>query len=112
MACHANSLSSKERKNVSNDATNEESIFDVAIEDAVGTSRGAVDSGRNREMRAKALRTSRAKKEAKFGFGGKKRFGKSNDAVSTAEMREYSTKKMKVSKGSAMRLGKSKRAKI
>ena len=50
------------------------------------------------------------KKNEKFGFGGKKRFSKSTDAASTADMRAFSAKKMK-GKG-PQRLGKSRRAKI
>ncbi|TKA67702.1 hypothetical protein B0A55_09189 [Friedmanniomyces simplex] len=59
------------------------------------------DDGANRK---------RQKKDEKFGFGGKKRFAKSNDARSTGEGDGYSVKKMKGGKG-AMRPGKSKRAK-
>lgn len=52
----------------------------------------------------------RAKKDEKFGFGGKKRFSKSNDAKSSADTRDFSVKKMKGGKkGSAPRPGKSKR---
>jgi rRNA-processing protein EBP2 len=53
--------------------------------------------------------TKRRKKDEKYGFGGKKRFGKSGDAESSADMRGFSVKKMKA--GSAKRPGKDKRAK-
>lgn len=60
----------------------------------------------------------RQKRDEKFGFGGKKRHNKSNDAMSTADTRGFSAKGMKATsfgggkKGSANRPGKSRRAKI
>ena len=52
----------------------------------------------------------RQKRDSKFGFGGKKRFSKSTDAVSTADLKDYSVKRMKggSSKGAARRPGKGK----
>ena len=55
-------------------------------------------------------RDKRQKKDEKFGFGGKKRFSKSTDAASTADLRGFSAKKMKGKPGK-QRLGKSRRAK-
>ena len=63
----------------------------------------------------------RQKKDQKFGFGGKKRFAKSGDAASTADMRGFSASRMKGggsgatrarggSGRGAKRLGKSRRA--
>lgn len=53
----------------------------------------------------------RQKRDQKFGYGGKKRFAKSGDAVSTADMRDFSTKRMKAGATSGKkRLGKSRRA--
>jgi rRNA-processing protein EBP2 len=37
----------------------------------------------------------RAKKDAKFGHGGKKRFAKSGDAMSSGDLTGFSSKKMK-----------------
>ncbi|KAK5060054.1 hypothetical protein LTR84_009938 [Exophiala bonariae] len=51
----------------------------------------------------------RQKRDQKFGFGGKKRFSKSGDAVSSGDMRGFSASKMK-GKSKPMRLGKSRRA--
>lgn len=48
----------------------------------------------------------RQKKDSKYGFGGKKRHAKSNDAFSTSD-----TRGPKRAKGKAPRPGKSKRAK-
>lgn len=53
----------------------------------------------------------RQKRDDKFGFGGKKRFSKSGDAASSADIRGYSAKKMKGQKKGSQRLGKSRRAK-
>ena len=52
-----------------------------------GTSRG----GTSRD----GPRFKRQKKDAKFGFGGKKRFGKSGDASSSGDMRGFSAGRMK-----------------
>jgi rRNA-processing protein EBP2 len=52
----------------------------------------------------------RHKKDAKYGFGGKKRFSKSGDAESSADMRGFSAARMKGKGGGKKRPGKSKRA--
>lgn len=98
--------------------TNEDA-FDVALEDAAVTAKkdkaarrtgakgasGANDAGPNRK---------RQKKDEKFGFGGKKRFAKSNDARSAGDVGGYSVKRMKAGGGKSgkPRPGKSKRAKM
>lgn len=62
-------------------------------------------------MESSGPNIKRQKKNEKFGFGGKKRHSKSSDAMSTADMRNFSVKKMKGgAKGGSKRLGKSKRA--
>lgn len=61
------------------------------------------------------MQNKRQKKDDKHGFGGKKRFSKSTDAASTADLRGFSTKKMKMkmkAKKGPQRLGKSRRAKL
>jgi rRNA-processing protein EBP2 len=50
----------------------------------------------------------RQKKNAKYGFGGKKRFAKSGDAVSSGDLSGFSVRRMKKG-GKAPRLGKSRR---
>ena len=50
------------------------------------------------------------KKDEKFGFGGKKRFAKSNDAKSSGDVSKYSVGRMK-GKAAKQRPGKSRRAK-
>ncbi|KAJ5690218.1 rRNA-processing protein EBP2 [Penicillium macrosclerotiorum] len=74
-------------------------LFDVAIEDAGKPEKRGRDGGPG---------AKRQKRDQKFGFGGKKRFSKSGDAMSSGDMRGFSTKKMKA--GGAKRPGKSKRA--
>ncbi|KAI1624886.1 eukaryotic rRNA processing protein EBP2-domain-containing protein [Exophiala viscosa] len=49
----------------------------------------------------------RQKKDSKYGFGGKKRFSKSGDAMSSGDMREFSASRMK---GKPKRPGKNRRA--
>lgn len=81
----------------------EEDLFDVGIED--DETKGTAGS-----------KFKRQKRDAKFGFGGKKRFKKSGTAESTADVRGFpSSRKMKDSgsstKKKTKRLGKSRRAK-
>lgn len=90
-------------------------MFDVALEDAAETEKadraarrakgGAAGGPPNRK---------RQKKDDKFGFGGKKRFSKSNDAKSAADTRAFSVRKMKGKGGGgkAQRPGKSRRARM
>ena len=90
-------------------------MFDVALEDAATTDkadraarrtkggRGGADSGPGRK---------RQRKDEKFGFGGKKRFKKSNDARSSGEATGYSVRKMKGGAKGGQRPGKSRRAKM
>ncbi|KKK17738.1 hypothetical protein ARAM_001359 [Aspergillus rambellii] len=102
----------KKRKADTSGAGEDGDMFDVAVEDAIQS------NGRKRgpggENGAPSLK--RQKKNEKFGFGGKKRFSKSGDAVSSGDMRDFSVKKMKAGgakggpKGGPKRPGKSKRA--
>ncbi len=98
-----------ERKNTDTVATHEEDLFDIALDDAGKEDRPS-RSSRDGPTRG-ASRNNKQKKDEKFGFGGKKRFSKSTDAASTADMRSFSAKKMKGKKG-PQRLGKSRRAKL
>ncbi|KAL6942831.1 rRNA-processing protein and EBNA1-binding protein ebp2 [Hanseniaspora osmophila] len=70
--------------------------FNVAVEEAV------FDNKRGKPQVSK----KRAAKDAKYGFGGMKRFKRKNDAESSADMGGFSHKKMK---GNNSRPGKSKR---
>lgn len=89
-------------------------MFDVALENEAVTDkkdraarkggRGGADAG---------PRGKRQKKDEKFGFGGKKRFAKSNDAKSAGDMQGFSARRMKGgNKGAKQRPGKARRAKM
>ncbi|KAH8600206.1 eukaryotic rRNA processing protein EBP2-domain-containing protein [Bisporella sp. PMI_857] len=88
----------RKRQGADNDATNETDMFDVALEEETSKPSRKDRMGPNK----------RAKKDEKYGFGGKKRFSKSGDALSSGDLRGFSSKKMKgvVKK----RPGKSRRA--
>lgn len=95
-----NSLKRK-RKGMDTGKVNEDDdLFDIGVEDDA-------DSGRKRDQNNSNFK--RQKRDQKFGFGGKKRFSKSGDGMSSADMRGFSTKRMKQG-GAAKRPGKSRRA--
>ncbi|KAL9131830.1 MAG: hypothetical protein Q9217_000357 [Psora testacea] len=101
-------LLKRKRKNTVTSNANEEDLFEVALEDA------AKEDGQSRSVRKGAEAkgpNKRRRKDEKFGFGGKKRFSKSGDALSTGDMSGFSAKKMKGKKGVTRRFGKSRRAK-
>ena len=92
----------------------EDDMFDVALEDAAETAKR--DKSARREGGAGAgPNRKRQKKDEKFGFGGKKRFAKSNDAKSAGDVGGYSVKRMKGKGpgggGGKQRPGKNRRAK-
>ena len=89
---------------------NENDMFDIALEDAAETEKGD-RAARRAKGGAAGSRMKRQKKDEKFGFGGKKRFAKSNDARSAGDTSGYSVKRMKGKTGKP-RPGKSKRAKM
>ena len=106
-------------------ANEADDLFDVALENELGDQRGAKKgrdakrsagrgAGGEREPNAK-----RQKKDAKFGFGGKKRYAKSGDATSSGDLSSFSSRRMRsggpggaggAKKGGAPRPGKSRRA--
>ncbi|OJD29745.1 rrna processing protein [Diplodia corticola] len=103
-------LLKRKRQGADLENENENDLFDVALEDAHETARK--DKLDRRSGAGGATNHKRAKKDAKYGFGGKKRFAKSNDAQSSADGRGFSAKKMKAGANSAARKrpGKSRRA--
>ncbi|KAL9051038.1 MAG: hypothetical protein Q9162_006261 [Coniocarpon cinnabarinum] len=92
----------------------EDDLFDVAVDDAAETERGVKRMKMGKGEKG-APNKKRQAKDARFGFGGKKRHQKSNDAMSSGDVRGYSAKKMKGGAGGkgkpAKRLGKSRRPK-
>nr|KMM71876.1 rRNA processing protein Ebp2 [Coccidioides posadasii RMSCC 3488] len=85
--------------------TEDEDLFDVALEDAG-------KSERKKQNPTGGPNPKRQKKNEKYGFGGKKRFAKSGDAMSSGDLKGFSVSKMKGKKpgGAAKRPGKSRRA--
>ncbi|KAL8951876.1 MAG: hypothetical protein Q9222_002182 [Ikaeria aurantiellina] len=92
------------RKNNEEDGADETKLFDVALADASISHKAA------RGSRMGGTSSKRQRKEDKFGFGGKKRFAKSGDAVSTSDLKAFPIKKVKGQKNAPRRLGKSRRA--
>ncbi|KAL9612505.1 MAG: hypothetical protein Q9167_002890 [Letrouitia subvulpina] len=96
-------LLKRKRKNATGPTTQEDDMFDVAIEDAAKSSnKGTKANGH--------AQSKRRKKDSKFGFGGKKRHAKSGDAASTADMRKFSVSKMKGQKKGIQRPGRDRRS--
>ncbi|KAK2855720.1 hypothetical protein FQN49_004907 [Arthroderma sp. PD_2] len=102
-----NDLKRKRRGGAGNGQTEESELFDIALEDS---SKSDSRRGPPRGKDGEGSRSKRQRKDAKFGFGGKKRFGKSGDAVSSGDLSSFSASKMKGKKtGAARRLGKGRR---
>ncbi|KAF4307585.1 Eukaryotic rRNA processing [Botryosphaeria dothidea] len=100
-------LLKRKRQGADLENANEDDLFDVALEDAAETARKEKQA---RRQGGGPPNAKRSKKDAKYGFGGKKRFSKSNDAQSSADGRGFSVKKMKAGAGVKKRPGKSRRA--
>ncbi|KAL9096970.1 MAG: hypothetical protein Q9165_000934 [Trypethelium subeluteriae] len=101
------SVLKRKRQNAGLDAADESELFDVALEDAAETDKK--ERAARKAAAAGKPNAKRQKKDEKYGFGGKKRHSKDNDAKSTNDMSGFSTKKMK-GKEKKHRPGKSKRA--
>lgn len=85
-------------------STKEEDLFDVELDGAAAAAKS------DRRDPSGKPNFKRQKKDAKFGFGGKKRHAKSNDAKSSSDMSGFSMEKMKGKPGGAkQRPGKSRR---
>lgn len=104
------SLIIAERQGADDIATNEPDLFDVAVTEDPNPAK------KNRsETRGKSGDNKRAKKDAKFGHGGKKRFAKSGTAESSGDLSGFSVKGMKARNASGgnkkpQRAGKGRRA--
>ena len=86
----------------------EADMFDVELDNAVSK-----PDGRRRDGDRSEKRHKRNKKDEKYGFGGKKRHAKSNDANSTGDLTGFSSRKMKGQSkpgGAKSRPGKARRA--
>ncbi|KAF2646082.1 Ebp2-domain-containing protein [Massarina eburnea CBS 473.64] len=87
--------------------TNEEDLFDVELDKT--DAKPSTDRRRSGGGGGDGKGNKRQKKNEKYGFGGKKRHAKSNDAVSSADGSGFSHKKMKAKTGAAARPGKNRR---
>ncbi|KAJ6081268.1 hypothetical protein N7499_006142 [Penicillium canescens] len=94
-----NTLKKKRKADSSAPTDDANDMFDVAIDEVAQSEKRGNGEGGTRSSK-------RQKKDAKFGFGGKKRHAKSGDATSSGDLSKFSAKKMK---GGAKRPGKSKR---
>jgi len=67
----------RKRQGADTDMTHENDMFDIALDEETKDARRQQRGGPN---------VKRQKRDQKYGFGGKKRFGKSNDAISSGDM--------------------------
>jgi rRNA-processing protein EBP2 len=63
----------------------------VAVDNELGTSASKKRKHDGTDKRS----AKRQRKDAKYGFGGKKRFSKSGDAISSGDLSGFNAKKMK-----------------
>ncbi|KAK1754725.1 eukaryotic rRNA processing protein EBP2-domain-containing protein [Echria macrotheca] len=91
-------------------ATEADDLFDVAVDNELSSS----NKGNNNNNKKRSFSSGgggdhpnpkRLKKDAKYGFGGKKRHGKSGDAVSSGDLSGFSAKRMKQGGGGGGRPG-------
>ena len=100
-----NSLKRKRKGMDTGKVHEDDDLFDVGVENDAD----AHNSGWKRDKNNSQFK--RQKRDSKFGFGGKKRFSKSGEDMSTSDMKGFSTKRMKGKTGGGpKRLGKSRRA--
>lgn len=94
-------IKSLKKKRGANEMSNDDE-FQIALEEAT-----RAESSNDRSNKRSKPNPKRLAKDSKFGYGGKKRGSRSNDAKSSADISEFSAKKMK---GKLSRPGKSKRS--
>ena len=75
--------------------TNEADLFDVGIDNELKKHNQRSGSGRGQMGGPGKPNQKRAKKNEKYGFGGKKRHAKSGDAMSSGDLSGFDAKKMK-----------------
>ncbi|EER34744.1 conserved hypothetical protein [Candida tropicalis MYA-3404] len=92
-------INSLKKKRGANEISNDDD-FQIALEEATR-------ENDNRDNKRRKPNSKRLAKDAKYGFGGKKRGKRENDAQSSADISGFSTRKMKGK--SSSRPGKSKR---
>jgi rRNA-processing protein EBP2 len=77
--------------------TEAEDMFDVAVDNELaGYTKPGSSGGKKRPGAPRgAPSAKRQRKDAKYGFGGKKRHAKSGDAISSGDLTGFSTRRMK-----------------
>ncbi|KAM7193818.1 Eukaryotic rRNA processing protein EBP2 domain containing protein [Rhypophila sp. PSN 637] len=95
-------LKKKRKENGGAAGATEEDIFDVAVENELKSSSAGGGNSRKRSFgggeqggRSGGPNNKRQKKDAKYGHGGKKKYSKSGDAVSSGDLSGFSAKRMK-----------------
>jgi len=87
-------------------------MFDVALDHETKRPRTDKTTGAKGKGDKPKPNYKRQGKNEKYGFGGKKKWKKSGDAMSTSDMSGFSTKRMKgKASGAKTRPGKARRAK-
>ncbi|KAK3901154.1 eukaryotic rRNA processing protein EBP2-domain-containing protein [Staphylotrichum tortipilum] len=80
-------------------ANEADDLFDVAVDNELRSAGGSHNKGGNTKKRSAGDHgppsAKRQKKDGKYGFGGKKRFGKSGDAMSSGDLSSFNAKRMK-----------------
>ena len=102
-------IKSLKKKRGANEISNDDD-FQIALEEATENNQkyGQGGSGSGGDNKRRKPNSKRLAKDAKYGFGGKKRGKRENDAASSADISGFSTRKMKGK--STSRPGKSKRS--
>ncbi|ROV91476.1 hypothetical protein VSDG_07153 [Cytospora chrysosperma] len=94
-------LKKKRSENGGEMGTTEADLFDVAVDNELNKPGKRSRGGDDHQGGRAGGNNKRAKKDAKFGFGGKKRHGKSGDAASSGDLSGFSAKRMKGKGGAA-----------
>ncbi|KAF8538122.1 eukaryotic rRNA processing [Trichophaea hybrida] len=108
-------LLKRKRAGADLETTQEDDMFDIALDEQTKDKPRRSKGDRSSDDKSRA---KRQKRDSKYGFGGKKRNSKSNDAQSSGDLGDFSSKKNKGSFGAgpkgkkwaAPRPGKNKRA--
>jgi rRNA-processing protein EBP2 len=90
----------------------EADLFDVAVDNEIGNHKRQKTGTAKERDEFNAPNKKRQYKNEKFGFGGKKRFSKSGDAISSGNVSSINGRKAgrgRVSKTKALRPGKRRR---
>jgi rRNA-processing protein EBP2 len=83
-------------------------IFDVAVDNELASQSNKSSKKRSAGDHGQP-NPKRQKKNAKYGFGGKKRFSKSGDAMSSGDLSGFSAKRMKSGGSATKKVGKAPR---